>query len=248
VATLAGREYRRVIKEWLETILAPAFSTLLYLAVFAFALGPARGSDEGAAILTFIVPGLVLYAILTRAVETTVYAILHDKLGGMIADILMAPLSASEITAAYALAGTAAGLTTGVPVLLAALLVFDLPVPEPLAALAFALLASLMMALLGVVAGLWSRKWDHVAAVLGFLIIPLTFFSGVFAPVSLLPEPVALAVGANPIFYAIDGFRGALLGTADTPAALGLAVLAATDVLLWAAAHRLIASGYRLKA
>lgn len=245
--TLYGRELRRYLKEWPETILASGFATVLYLAVFRFALGPERGTPEGQALLAFLLPGLVLFAIVNRAAETTVFSIVYDKLEGMIVDVLMPPLTPSEIAASYALAGATAGLLTGVPVVLIALVFFDLRVAAPLPFVLFGAGGALMLSLTGILVGVWATKWDHAAAFFGFVLIPLTFLSGLFAPVEDLPQPLALAVRANPIFYAIDGFRAAAIGVHSAPVGLSAAIVLAACAGLWLAADRLLASGWRMK-
>ncbi|HET8726740.1 MAG TPA: ABC transporter permease [Alphaproteobacteria bacterium] len=246
--TLYAREMRRYLKEWLETIVASGFSTILYLAVFAFALGPDRDTPEGQAVLAFILPGLVLFAILNRAAETTVFSIVFDKLEGMIVDVQMPPLTPSEVTAAYALAGTATGLITGLPIVLVAILFFGLRVEDPALFVLFGAGGALMLSLTGILVGIWSRKWDHAAAFFGFVLIPLTFVSGLFAPIEDLPEPLALAVRMNPIFYVIDGFRAACIGLHSAPVALSAVIVLAVSAGLWIVCDRLIASGWRMKA
>lgn len=247
VGTLFLRELRRFLKEWLETVVAPGFAAILYLAVFTFALGPDRTTPEGAAVLRFILPGLVLFAILERAAETTVFSLVFDKMEGIIADVLMAPLTASEMVVAYALAGALSGLITGTPVVAVAVLVFEMPLGSPVLVAAFAAGGSLMLSLTGVLIGLWSVKWDHATAFFAFLLIPLTFLSGMFAPVELLPAPLPEIVRLNPIFYVIDGFRAGVLGIHSAPVGQSLAVLAGTNVLLWIACDRLVAAGWKLK-
>lgn len=241
------RELRRFLKEWLETVVAPGFAAILYLAVFAFALGPDRSTAEGAAVLRFILPGLVLFAILERAAETTVFSLVFDKMEGIIADVLMAPLTATEMVVAYALAGAVSGLITGVPVVAVAVLAFDMPIGSPLLVAAFAIGGSLMLSLTGILIGLWSVKWDHATAFFAFLLIPLTFLSGLFAPVERLPEPLPEIIQLNPIFYVIDGFRAGVLGIHSASVGLSLAVVAGVNVLLWIACDRLVASGWKLK-
>ena len=247
VRTLFGREVRRFLKEWLETVVAPAFAAILYLAVFAFALGPDRTTPEGQAVLRFILPGLVLFAILERAAETTVFTLVFDKLEGIITDVLMPPLTASELVAAYALAGAASGLITGAPVVAVAVLVLDMPIGSPLLVAAFAAGGSLMLSLTGIVVGLWSAKWDHASAFFAFLLIPLTFLSGLFAPVELLPAPLPQIVQLNPIFYVIDGFRAGVMDIHSAPIGLSLTVVAVVNVMLWIACDRLVARGWKLK-
>ena len=245
--TLFQRELWRFLKEWLETVVAPAFSAILYLAVFAFALGPDRDTAAGQAVLSFILPGLVLFAVLERAAETTVFTLVYDKLEGSISDVLMPPLTASELVAAYALAGAAAGLVTGTPVLAVAIVALDMPVGSPALVVAFAAGGSLMLSLTGILVGLWSAKWDHATAFFAFLLIPLTFLSGLFAPVELLPSPLPEIVQLNPIFYVIDGFRAGALGIHSAPIGLSLAVVGITIVALWALCDRLVARGWKLK-
>ena len=161
--------------------------------------------------------------------------------------LLMPPLSASELVAAYALAATSAALITGAPVVAFAVLVFDMGLAAPALALAFAAGGALMLALTGILVGLWAAKWDHAAAFFAFLLIPLTFLSGLFAPVEALPDVLERVVRLNPIFYVIDGFRAATLGIASASPMAGLAVVAATDLILWVACDRLVTRGWRLK-
>ena len=247
VATIVRREIGRHLRFWPESIAGPALSMILYLLVFALALGPARGTAEGDAVLAFIAPGLVLVSIMMQSGDSCTFSLIFDKLEGMIADLLAAPLTPSEITAAYAAAGTLAGVVTGMPVLAALAPVLGIVPERPVTALLVAVLSALMLALFGVLAGMWSRKWDHVAAIYGFGVQPLAFLSGVFAPVDALPEPVALVVQATPLFYAFDAFRGAVTGVHLVPLEVSLAVLAAVAVILWLACDRLIRRGYGLK-
>lgn len=247
VRTLYARELRRYLKEWLETIAASAFATIMYLAIFLFALGPARETAEGAAVIGYILPGLVLFSILTRAAETTVFSIAFDKMEGAIGDVLSSPITPSETAAAYALAGATSGLITGLPVVLVAFLVFDMPAAQPWLLAAFALGGALMLSLTGMAVGIWADKWDHVSAFFGFFLIPFTFLSGLFAPIDRLPQPLAVLVQANPIFYVIDGFRAGAIGVHTAPVWLSLTVVAVTVIVLWAACDRLLASGWKLK-
>ena len=151
------------------------------------------------------------------------------------------------LVAAYALAGAVSGLITGAPVVAVAVLAFDMPMGSPLLVASVAVGGSLMLSLTGIVIGLWSAKWDHAAAFFAFLLIPLTFLSGLFAPVELLPAPLDQIVRLNPIFYVIDGFRAGVLGIHSAPVGLSLAVVGITIVLLWIACDRLVARGWKLK-
>lgn len=246
--TLFLRELRRYSKEALETVIAPAFQALVYFVILVFALGPERGTDEGDALLSHAVPGLILMAVLFRSAETTAFSLLLDRMEGIISDVLMAPLGAAEMTAAYALAGAVSGLATGAVVLAGAMLVWPLPPANLWALPVFAALSALMMSLAGMLIGLFCEKWDHLAAAFVFVLTPLTFLSGVFAPVDTLPAAVAFAVRFNPIFHAIEGFRYGFLGSGTGADPLvSLAVVAGTVVFLWACNGVLIHRGYKLK-
>jgi len=247
IATLVRRELARHLRFWPESVIGPAVSMLLYLLVFALALGPDRATAEGEAVLTFIAPGLVLFSIMMQSGQAITFSLIFDKLEGMIADLLAAPLMPSELAAAHAAAGALAGLVTGTPVLLALIPVLGLAPVRPLLALAVAALSALMMALFGLLAGLWAKKWDHVAAVYGFAVLPVAFLSGLFAPADALPAPLDTAVRASPLFYALDAFRGAVTGAHAAPLWLSLAVLGGTTALLWLACNRLVRRGYSLK-
>ncbi|WP_343715438.1 ABC transporter permease [Inquilinus sp.] len=249
LATLFRREFRAYLKDWPETVVAPTFSTLLYVAVFAVAAG-----DGGAAawagpggLLPFLAPGLVVYVVLLRAAETTVYSLTFLKVERLVGDILMPPLAAWEVAAAYALAGTASGLVTGLPCLLALLLAAGTGVADPLLLALVLLLGAFLLAAAGTLVGLWAQKWDQAAAFFGFLLIPVTFLSGVFAPVALLPQPLAAVVTLNPVYYAIDAARIAFGGAGAEAVAFSLAVLAGSGAVLWACSAMLIARGWRLK-
>ena len=245
--TLGRRELWRFLKEWPETVIAPTFSTVLYIVVFVLALGPDRDNPNGAAVVDFILPGLVMFTVLVRSVETTAFSLAFDRIEGTIPDVLMPPLSARELTGAYATAGAVSGLITGIPCLAAVWLIFDLPMAQPLLAFGFAGLGALMMALVGIVVGLWAHKWDRVEAAFAFMLVPLLFLSGTFVPASALPTPLDWVVRANPMFYVIDGFRGAMLGPSTVPALVGLAIAAAACALLAIITGRLIGRGWRLK-
>jgi ABC-2 type transport system permease protein len=253
LATLFRREFRAYLKDWPETVVAPTFSTLLYVAVFAVASGEATGDGSAVAwagpggLLPFLAPGLVVYVVLLRAAETTVYSLTFLKVERLVGDILMPPLAAWEVAAAYALAGTASGLVTGLPCLIALLLAAGTGVADPALLALVLLLGAFLLAAAGTLVGLWAQKWDQAAAFFGFLLIPVTFLSGVFAPVALLPGPLAAAVALNPVYYAIDAARIAFGGAGAEAVGRSLAVLAVSGMALWACAALLIARGWRLK-
>lgn len=248
IAALFQREFRAYLKDWKETVVAPAFSILLYVAVFAIAAGDGAAPWAGpGGLVPFLVPGLVVYAVVLRAAEASVYSLAFLKIERLIGDILMPPLAAWEIAASYALAGAASGLLTGLPCFLVLMLVADAAVTDPVLLGAVLVLSAFLLAALGTMVGLWAQKWDQAAAFFGFLLIPVTFLSGIFAPVALLPDPLSRLVQLNPIYYAIDAARIAFGGAGAEPPALSLALLAGCGILAWTGAALLIHRGWRIK-
>ncbi len=246
-ATLVRRELWRFLKDWPETVLAPTFSAVLYVVVFVLALGPDGENPEGAAVVSFILPGLVMFTVLVRSVETTTFSLAFDRIEGILPDVLMPPLSARELAGAYATAGAVSGLITGIPCMVTVWLIFDLPLAQPPVALAFAGIGALMMAMMGILVGLWAYKWDRVEAAFAFLLVPLLFLSGTFIPADALPTPLDWVARSNPIFYVIDGFRGAVLGESTVPPLMGLAIGTAACAGLTLLAAHLVGRGWRLK-
>jgi ABC-2 type transport system permease protein len=249
--TLYAREVRRFFKVATQTIAAPVVTTLLFLAVFVLALGGAGGASRsvgGVSFAEFLTPGLIMMSIMQNAFANTSSSLVISKIQGNIVDVLMPPLSGGELTLAYALGGVTRGIVVGAVVSLAIWCFVPLRIAD-LAAVAFnAVAASLLLSLLGVLAGIWAEKFDHMAAVTNFIVTPLSFLSGTFYSVDRLPEGWRFVAHLNPFFYMIDGFRYGFIGHADGSLAVGMAVLIGVNAALLLLCFRLIASGYRLKA
>jgi ABC-2 type transport system permease protein len=249
--TLYAREVRRFFKVATQTIAAPVVTTLLFLAVFVLALGGAGGASRsvgGVSFAEFLTPGLIMMSIMQNAFANTSSSLVISKIQGNIVDVLMPPLSGGELTLAYALGGVTRGIVVGAAVSLAIWCFVPLRIAD-LAAVAFnAVAASLLLSLLGVLAGIWAEKFDHMAAVTNFIVTPLSFLSGTFYSVDRLPEGWRFVAHLNPFFYMIDGFRYGFIGHADGSLAVGMAVLIGVNAALLLLCFRLIASGYRLKA
>jgi ABC-2 type transport system permease protein len=246
--TLYAREVRRFFKVATQTVAAPVVTTLLFLAVFVLALGGAGRSVGGVSFAEFLTPGLIMMSIMQNAFANTSSSLVISKVQGNIVDVLMPPLSGGELTLAYALGGVTRGLVVGAVVSLAIWCFVPLHVAD-LAALVFnAVAASLLLSLLGILAGIWAEKFDHMAAVTNFVVTPLSFLSGTFYSVDRLPEGWRFVAHLNPFFYMIDGFRYGFIGHADGSLAIGAVVLIGVNAALLLLCFRLIASGYRLKA
>ena len=248
VWTLYLKEVRRFIKVYTQTLLAPMATTLLYLIVFLLAMGGAARSVGGVPYGEFLAPGLIMMSMTQNAFANTSSSIVIAKVQGNIVDILMPPLSAAELTFAIALGGATRGVVVGVVLVPVMALFVDLSIQHWGAILFFGFTASLMLSTLGMLGGIWSEKFDHIAAVTNFIVVPLSFLSGTFYSVERLPETWRLLAHFDPFFYMIDGFRYGFIGHADSPILLGVAVMTGLNAVLLALCWRLFAIGYKLKA
>src|SRR5690606_16015060 len=230
VRTLYLREVRRFWKVGLQTVAAPVVTTLLYMMVFVVALQGARPPLHGVAFAEFVAPGLIMMAMLNNAFANASSSLIQAKIMGTATDFLTPPLTPLELTIGFSLGAATRGLAVGVVTAICVLPFARLGVSNLLAIVWFALAASLMMGMLGVFAGLWSEKFDHLAAVQNFVVMPMTFLSGAFYLVERLPEPFATISHFNPFFYLIDGFRYGFIGQAESNLAVGVAMSAALTV------------------
>ena len=246
--TLYEREVRRFLGMRTETVAAPVLTTLLFLAVFSLALGRGNTLVHGVPYLVFLAPGLTIMTMAQNAFSNTAQSIVTAKMQGNIVDLLMPPLSAIELTLPIALGGVTRGLMVGLAVRLTMWVAVPIEVAHPGFVLFFALAASLMLALLGIMGGIWALKHDHLAAVTSFVITPAAFLSGSFYSIERLPEFWRHLALANPFFYMIDGFRYGFIGRSDGPVWVGVLVLLLADVGLGLGAYLMFKSGYRLKA
>ena len=248
VWTLYEREVRRFVKVYAQTLIAPVVTTLLFLAVFALALGPDRGEIAGIPFIEFLAPGLVMMAVAQNAFANTSSSIVISKIQGNIVDTLMPPLTAHELTLAFALGGATRGVAVGILTMLAMAPFAEIGVAHAGFALFHLVAASLLLSLIGVAGGIWSEKFDHIAAVTNFVVTPLAFLSGTFYSLDRLPEAFVRIALANPFFYMIDGFRYGLIGYADGSPGMGIGVLVGANAVLWFTCWRMFATGYKLKA
>ena len=248
VWSLYVKEVRRFMKVYSQTMVAPVITTLLFLAIFSLALGRAVETVAGVSFAQFLAPGLVMMAMVQNAFANTSSSIVMGKIQGNIVDVLMPPLSASELNLAIAGGGVTRGLMVGLTTGLAIWAFVPLDLHDPLAVLYFALNAAVMLALLGIVAGIWAERFEHIAGVTNFVIMPLSFLSGTFYSIERLPPEWQLAAQFNPFFYLIDGLRYGFIGRADATLGIGVALVLAVNVALWFLTQRMFATGYRLKA
>ncbi|MEQ8355829.1 MAG: ABC transporter permease [Kiloniellaceae bacterium] len=245
--TLYMKEVRRFLNVFTQTLLAPMVTTLLFLAVFTLALGGGGREVGGVPFAAFLAPGLIMMAMVQNSFANTSSSLVIAKVQGNIVDILMPPLSPGELTLGIAGGGVTRGLMVGLAVGLGMSLFVPVTVHNPLFILYHGVMAALMLSLLGMIGGIWSEKFDHIAAVTNFIITPFSFLSGTFYSIQRLPEAWQIVAHFNPFFYMIDGFRYGFIGHADGSLALGIAVMALFNLFLWMVTYGMFATGYRLK-
>ncbi len=245
--TLLYKELLRFWKVAFQTVGGPVLSALLYLIIFAQALGGHVRVFEGVPYTAFLVPGLVMMSILQNAFANSSSSLIQSKITGNLVFVLVTPISHLEFFGAYVIASMARGLVVGAGVLVVTLWFVELRLAAPLWALAFALLGSALLAVLGLLAGIWAEKFDQIAAFQNFLVLPLTMLSGVFYSIHTLPGVWQQVSHLNPFFYMIDGFRYGFFGVSDFAPAASLAVVAVSLAALSAATLWLLKTGYKLR-
>lgn len=245
--TLLRKELLRFWKVGLQTVATPVLSALMYLLIFAHVLEGRVSIYHDIPYTSFLIPGLMMMSMLQNSFANPSSSLIQSRLSGNLVFILLPPLSYREIFAAYVLAAMARGLCVGISVWVVALFFTDLPLHNPLWVILFAVMACGIMGTLGLIAGLWSEKFDQLAVFQNFLIMPATFLSGVFYSIHSLP-PFWQAVSYwNPLFYTIDGFRYGFFTQSDASPWHSLAVVTGVFILLCLASLRLLASGYKLR-
>jgi ABC-2 type transport system permease protein len=250
--TLYIKEVRRFFKVQLQTIWAPAITTLLFLVIFSVATGGKRPVHVGGIdvpFADFIAPGLIVMGMLQNAYANSSFSLLVGKIQGTIVDYLMPPLSTAELLAALIGGAVTRAFCVGGAVFVAMALWPDVHVTplHPLAILWFGLLGSVFLSLIGIMTSIWAEKFDHAAAVQNFVIGPLTLLSGTFYSVDRLAPAFRTFSHFNPFFYIISGFRYGFLGAADSPVMLGSAVILALDVALGLLCYWLLRTGWKIK-
>jgi len=245
--TLYRKEVQRFLKVWMQTLMAPIITTLLFLAIFTLALGGLRPDINGVPFVEFLAPGLVMMAIVQNAFANASSSLLVAKVQGNVVDFLMPPLSPAELNIGISLGGLTRGLFVGTGTLVVMMLFVDLRIHNVFAALFYACIASALMAQIGLLGGIWAEKFDHLATVSNFVITPLSFLSGTFYSVKQLPDFAHTVTQYNPFFYMIDGFRYAVTGQAEGSLFFGATLLIGLTLFLGGICQFVLTRGYRLK-
>ena len=245
--TLSRREIWRFLKVWNQTLFAPMVTTLLFLAILTLAMGRDTQIVDGLPYKQFVAPGLIMMAVVQNAFANSSSSLILAKIQGVIIDVLMPPLSPGEITLAYLIGGVVRGLMVCVSVSIGLYFFVPFTLHDPALAIYFLLASSSMMALLGILGGIYAQSFDQMAALTNYVITPLAFLSGTFYSIGHLPGFWHIVSHFNPFFYIIDGFRYALTGHADGDITAGVLTLLGLNLALWALCKHLIRKGWRLK-
>jgi ABC-2 type transport system permease protein len=247
--TLYVKEVRRFFKVQLQTIWAPAITTMLFLVIFTVALGRSGRTVLGIPFADFLAPGLIIMGMIQNAFANSSFSLLVGKIQGNIVDYLMPPLSTAELIAGLIGAAVTRAFLVGFAVWVVMLLypgVHVMP-KHPLALFWFGLMGSAMLAFLGLLTSIWAEKFDHAAAVSNFVVAPLSLLSGTFYSIDSLSPAFQAVSHANPFFYIISGFRYGFLEVADSPVMFGALLLLGINLVLGSTCYLLLRSGWKLK-
>ena len=245
--TLYKKEVLRFLIVWVQTIFSPIITSLLFLLVLSLAIGNERSDVLGVPFVSFLAPGLIAMQIIQQSFSHSSSSFMIGKIQGNIVDILYAPLSAAEVT----LAITLAAVTRSVIIAFISVIIFvfliDIEIKNYYTLIIFTLLSSFTLGSLGVIAGLWAEKFDHMASVTNFIIVPLSFLSGTFYTIDRLPNFLQIISKGNPFFYMIDGFRYSFIGNSDNSILIGFYYLTILSIIIWFISYLLYKKGYKIK-
>lgn len=245
--TLFAKEVWRFLKVFVQTILTPVVTALLYLLVFGQALEGNVQVYEGVSYSAFLIPGLMMMSIIQNAFANSSSSLIQSKMMGNLVFVLLSPISSLEFFIAFTAAAVVRGVMVALAVYGVAILFIDLPLGAPWAILLFAVIGSATLGVLGLIAGIWAEKFDQLAGFQNFFILPLSFLSGVFYTIESLPPTWQVVSQFNPFFYLIDGFRYGFFLASDADPLLSLGVSLVFLVLLSAVALLMLQKGYKIR-
>lgn len=245
--TLFYKEVLRFGKVLLQTLIAPVITALLYLLVFGHVFEGRVQTFSGVSYTAFLIPGLVMMSVIQNAFANSSSSLIQSKVTGNLIFVMLTPLSHLEFFLAFVLAATVRGMLVGVGVYFAGTLFVSLPVQHPAFILLFAFLSSAVLGAIGVIAGIWAEKFDQLAGFQNFIILPLSFLSGVFYSIHSLPEFWRKLSHFNPFFYMIDGFRYGFFGVSDIAPWLSLLVVGVSLAAVSGITLLMLKTGYKLR-
>ncbi|HEY8354081.1 MAG TPA: ABC transporter permease [Methylophilaceae bacterium] len=244
--TLFKKEMLRFWRVSFQTVAAPVMTALLYLLVFSHVL-EGRLQVHGVNYTAFLIPGLIMMSVLQNAFANSSSSLIQSKIMGNLVFVLLTPITYLEFFLAFLAAAIMRGLVVGLGIYLAVVCFIELPIVQPLWVMVFAILGSALLGAFGIIAGIWADKFDQMAAFQNFIIMPLSFLSGVFYSIHSLPLFWQQVSHLNPFLYIIDGFRYGFFGVSDISPLLSLSVVTSSlAAISWLALH-LLKTGYKLR-
>lgn len=245
--TLVTKEFLRFSRIWIQTVLPPAITTALYFVIFGTLIGSQIGEMDGFRYVDFIVPGLILMAVISNSYANVVSSFYQAKFQRNVEEMLVAPIPHWVILAGYVTGGLTRGLIVGVLVTLVSLFFSDLTIYSYTVTLGVFILTSVLFSLAGFINAVYANSFDDIAIVPTFVLTPLTYLGGVFYSIKLLPDFWQTVSLANPVLYMINGFRYGLLGVSDIPLATAFYIILGFIVVLFLFALRLLKKGVGIK-
>ncbi len=245
--TLIKKEVLRFLKVGIQTVIGPAISSLLFLAVFTLALGRSVENINNIEISYFIAPGLIMMTMLQNSFANSASSIGQSKFQGNIVDVLMAPLNSVELALGYIIGSVIRGIICGIVTTIGVLVFVPLEVYSYFYLIFYSLMGCIMMGSLGTIVGIWADKWDQQQGITNFIVLPLTFLSGTFYSISRLPDFWQTISSFNPFFYNIDGFRYSFTGVSDSSLIYGTIFLIIINILLILFCYLMFLKGYKIK-
>ena len=245
--TLLKKEVLRFWRVVFQTVASPVITAVLYLMIFSHVLGERVQVYEGVAYTSFLIPGLIMMSLLQNAFSNSSSSLVQSKVMGNIVFLLLTPLSYIQFFVAFLVASILRGIFVGFTIYIVALFYVDLPINHPFFVISFAILGGGLLGTFGIIAGIWSDRFDQMAAFGNFVIMPLSFLSGVFYSIHSLPEIWQSISKLNPFFYMIDGFRFGFFGQSDISPWISLSIVTIFFIVLSVIAIRMLKSGYKLR-
>jgi ABC-2 type transport system permease protein len=245
--TLYIKELKRFTKIPGQTILAPAATTLLFMVIFSTVIGNSRNEFILIDFKSFLFPGLIMMTIIQNAFMNNSSSLLMSKVQGNIVDLLMPPISNFQIIVSFILVGITRGLTVAIAAAIFMLPFVQIEIYSFIVVLFFAVISSAILSLIGLLTGIWADKWDHLGTIDNFIIIPLSFLSGTFYSIKILPDFIQKLSLFNPFFYMIDGFRYGFIGSSDVNIMISIQILMLCFIILLFFSYLILQSGYKLR-
>ena len=245
--TLFKKEMLRFCRVVFQTVASPVITGILYLMIFSHVLGDRLEVYEGVPYTSFLIPGLIMMSLLQNAFANSSSSLIQSKVMGNIVFLLLTPLSYLQFFIAFLLAAILRGIFVGLAIYLLASIYIDLPILHPFLVLTFSFLGGGLLGAFGIIAGIWADRFDQMAAFGNFVIMPLSFLSGVFYSIHSLPEVWQILSRFNPFFYMIDGFRFGFFGQSDVSPWFSLTILGISFILLSVLAIQMLKSGFKLR-